>query len=391
MEFTAKRKVLHAAALTAAAVADRKNPNPILTHALIRAAEGAAGVSLTATDLSITVDANISPDNAKVRAAGGVCVPAKLFADILRGLPGDDVSLKLLPNAHIEVKSLKSTYKVLALPEKNYPAMPALTFEWKDVSAALFRGLIASVAHAIGDDETRPQLCGALFLATKGVAAMTATDGHRLARVVKGYGPPGSADLFKGEAFILPRVGLKELVKLLDTVPPASGEEGGPTGFVKLAFNGTVFAAQVGSVRFTMKALDVKFPPWDKVVPEKERRRVIVDREALEAAIGRISIFASGTTRVLRFEVKKEEMVISSDSPELGDGREVVPATFNGPKPVVFGVSAKYLSDAIESTKHWPSGDAEDEGDVVLDIEDELDPIVIKTAAVTCVVMPMRL
>src|SRR5688572_7238868 len=101
-------------------VVQRKNTMPILSHVLLDA--GANGkLTLSATDLDVGVRTERA---CEVTAPGSVTIPARALADMVRELPGPDVTLKRLPNQHVEVKSGRTRAKLMALSAEEFPSLP---------------------------------------------------------------------------------------------------------------------------------------------------------------------------------------------------------------------------------------------------------------------------
>jgi len=84
-------------------------------------------------------------------------------------------------------------------------------------------------------------------------------------------------------------------------------------------------------------------------------------------------------------EFKEDKVSISANNPDLGEAVEEVEAEYKG-KPVTIGFNARYLIDVL--------GVLGDEGDVDIELKDELSPSVIRKAndeGYLYVLMPMRL
>jgi DNA polymerase-3 subunit beta len=84
-------------------------------------------------------------------------------------------------------------------------------------------------------------------------------------------------------------------------------------------------------------------------------------------------------------EFKEDKVSISANNPDLGEAVEEVEAEYKG-KPVTIGFNARYLIDVL--------GVLGDEGDVDIELKDELSPSVIRKANdenYLYVLMPMRL
>ena len=142
----------------------RKNTMPILSHVLVNAVagtDGAGRLTIAATDLDIGVR---SEHPCEVLTAGAVTIPARALADMVRELPGPDVSLKRLPNQHVEVKSGRTRARLLALSADEFPPLPPYhEASFVALDTALLVDMVDKTLYASSQDETRYNLNGVLF------------------------------------------------------------------------------------------------------------------------------------------------------------------------------------------------------------------------------------
>jgi DNA polymerase-3 subunit beta len=120
------------------------------------------------------------------------------------------------------------------------------------------------------------------------------------------------------------------------------------------------------------------------VLPKSHPRRVSVEREALIAALRRVSVVADDRTRPVRLTVVPAAIRLSASSQELGEAEEVLPAEAEG-EELAIGFNARYILDALGPM----DGDR-----VVIELKDALSPGVFRSATDQehlCVIMPMRI
>ena len=99
MEFVVDRNQLLTEVAAAARVSDTKSTQPLLTHLLMRA-RGCGVLSITGTDLQRTVTTECP---AAIKTLGEATVPAQKLLSYLKLLPEGRVTMKLLPNQHIQI------------------------------------------------------------------------------------------------------------------------------------------------------------------------------------------------------------------------------------------------------------------------------------------------
>ena len=146
-------------------------------------------------------------------------------------------------------------------------------------------------------------------------AAMVATDGHRLSYARK----KATLAVKEPQKVLVPRKAITELARLLE------GEEAATYQQVD---NHLVFA--VGGRVLASKMIEGQFPAYDKVLAVSGDKIVKLQREALVAAIRRVSLLSSERSRAIRVGLSSGQLELSASSPDLGEARETVPTEYHG-------------------------------------------------------------
>jgi len=368
MEIKAKRGDFLATLYWTQSIVERRNTMPILGNVMIEAQK--TGIRITATDLEVGVRGSVEGDIVK---EGTVTVNAKKLYEIVREVPIDHIQLKRLDNDWVEIRSGKSVFKIFGMDAKEFPQFPQ--FDSKSLSitpAATVREMIERTIFSVSTDETRYSLNGVYIEQSEGTKVrMVATDGHRLAFEEKQLGSLGL-----GKGVILPRKGLSELKKLLE-----SGEDGA----VSIGFKENMALVSKDNVELFMRLIDGDFPDYTKVIPVGNPNIAKLDHEELLRALRRVSILSSERYKGVKMEFANGKLSISANNPDLGEAVEEIDADYKA-KTVAIGFNARYLLDVLAVL----GGD----GDVEFQLKDELSPSVIRKAGVEgylYVLMPMRL
>jgi len=367
MEFKIEKASLLQGLYLAQGISDRKSTMPILANVLLRT-DGKDKLLVAATDLNVTVTAELP---CKVEKEGGLTVGAKHLHDIVKSLPGESLSLTRTENQYADIKAGKVEYKVVGMSDRDFPKLPNhREVKFHKVDAATLRDMVAKTFFSISTDETRYHLNGVLFESDGHVARMVSTDGHRLSKIERPL--EGGPKLPAG--VIIPRKGLMELRRALES---AQGE-------TELGFhNGHVFV-RVKEVALSVKLIEAQFPPYDQVIPKENEKVAVCPRLGTLEALKRISIMSSDKTWGIKLSLKKGELRIASDNPDLGEAHEELDVSYEG-APISIGFNAKYFIELL----------SEMEGDEIkLELNGELDPGLVRPAEAKGylgVVMPMRI
>ena len=119
MEITVSRQDLVKELTATQSVVERKTTIPILSNFLIEA-EGDR-LNITATDLDQAIRTSTK---VKVKKPGACTIPARKLYDYIKLLPDGDISIKLLENHWVQIRSGRSNTKMVGMARANYPQVP---------------------------------------------------------------------------------------------------------------------------------------------------------------------------------------------------------------------------------------------------------------------------
>lgn len=330
---------------------------------LLEASDGSLRVS--GTDLETAATATVA---AEIREGGRIVVDHRRLLDIARSLASENVRIE----GHVGVVVVtggSARFDLLTTEAHDYPRLPVMApSSMVPIDSAKLRDAITSVACAMGQDESRPNLAGVLLrVSASGGIEAVATDGHRLA-----YAQTGVIDA-DTEAVIVPRRAAIQMARILDTVGSAV-LYGAVAGHVGLA---------MGQCSLVARTIDAKYPDWRQVVPRGDMNSWVLRRDALASALARLSLLAQDRRQMVRLDLAASELKLSVESQERGSGRDSIDVEYDA-SPMAIGVSVAYLRDALAGCR----GD-----EVEMSTRGELTPIVVRSPGdtTTHVVMPMRL
>ncbi|MCC6158781.1 MAG: DNA polymerase III subunit beta [Deltaproteobacteria bacterium] len=372
MEFViAKDEFIHGLSRVQSVI-EKRTTLPILANALLETKGDA--LRITATDLEVGVK---GLHEAKVLDAGSITINAKKLFEIVRELPAGEVAVKVAANNSVEITSGRSRFRILGLPDEEYPILPDYENEkFEEIPASAIADMFEMVSHAVGADETRPYLNG-VFLETgtlgdKSTLRAVATDGHRLAMCEKEL--PEGCGLSVKPGVIVPRKAVAELRKLVE------GEDGNI--LIKVSERNVI--VRKGAVLYIIRLIEGNFPDFSSVIPKNNQRVVTCARDDLHAALRRVAIMAEELGRGVRFSLAKKLLEVSCDNPNLGEAKEELTVGYDG-EEFQIGFNARYFLDALAIIK---------DEDASLSFSDQHSPVLLRApseAGYQEVIMPMRL
>lgn len=341
-----------------------KSSLPILLNILLEATE--ENLVLTTTDLDIGITSKIP---IKPQITGAITIPAKKFSDIIKELPeNEQISISVKKNNLVNIECGKSVFKIMGLPKEEFPQLP----EFKDKDSLTLqqkklRSMLRLTRFAISHDESRYVLNGVLFVIKPTYIRMVATDGRRLAMVEDKMQLPKTLE----RKFIVPTKAVNELDRALS-------EEGD----VKIFFNDNQIFFDMGKTRIVSRLIEGEFPNYEQVIPKEAKDKLITPKDTFLSAVKRAALFTNQDSAAVKMDLSKDKIVISKNTPYLGEARVEVEVEYKG-KEISVGFNPDYLVDLLKNI---------DEEKIAFEVTDPDKPGVVRIGTeYIYVVLPMQI
>lgn len=338
---------------------------PILSNLLLHATKD--GLIVTSSSLETTETVEVG---AKTEREGALCVPAKLFSELVSSLPPDTVTLEEKEGSLLVVcKGVRATVAALAGAEFPPVGVPAGKKETGIDKEELVR-ILSLVLFAAATDEGRPLLTGVKVVAADAGATFAATDGYRLSTYRSGAKLPKDMDI------VVPARALGEVARVCQEekeVKEAALSDAGDGQLV----------VRVGDTDVVTRKIDGEYPNFEKIIPTKHTTRATLDVAALTKAVKSASIFARDSANIVRLHVAKNQLTISANTPQVGENTVDVDAKTEGEEGDV-AFNSRFL---LELLAGFPGEE------LVFEMTGALNPGVFtspKDPAFTHLIMPVR-
>ncbi len=305
----------------------------ILEGVLLDAGEDS--ITLLCTDGSLSIETVLT---AQIKEPGQVVLPGKLFTEIVRKLPGGEVTIKVNENHSASIRCMSFKSNLAGMNAVDFPAMASIEDGARfDFPQNKLRDMISHVVFAIATDESRQILTGCLLEIATGESRLVALDGFRLAmqKMQSSFTLPQGTDHV---STVIPGRVLSELGKvLLDEETPCT-----------LTIGKGHLQANFGNTCLHTVTLAGEYIDYRKILPSSSQTLAKVSRSSLQDAIDRASLMArEGKNNLVRLNISEGNMQISSNA-EMGDVVEDIACDLQG-EPIEIAFNAKYISDVIRN------------------------------------------
>jgi DNA polymerase-3 subunit beta len=187
------------------------------------------------------------------------------------------------------------------------------------------------VVKAASMDDARPILTGVLLAAEEEGLRLVATDSYRMA--IRDI--PGTEILSRDELVLVPS-------RALDVVKRILNEDTELT--VVLGEKEAVF--KIGNISIVTRLIEGEFPNYKGLIPEKNKNKLVINREETLAALQRVKLLAREATpiRLIMTDKKIELLAIEQD---IGQATEIIDGNYSG-EEITVAFNPDYLIDGLE-------------------------------------------
>jgi DNA polymerase-3 subunit beta len=367
MKITTRREALLGQLQTVTRAASTRSAVQALSGVQLLARAGV--IELRATDMEIGLRVPLEGD---VVREGAIVLPARLVVDVVRALPGNEVTLELRPSEQdVEIVAGAATFHIRTLRSEDFPPFPDLEGDGRiDIPGQAFVETVLKVARSASRDETRPVLTGILVSASGDELRMVATDSYRLSVKETRLESPLEGSF---EANV-PARALQELTRIVQ-------HETADRLAVSVRANQVVFEA--GGVVLSSRLIDGQFPNYRQLLPDAYEHELQLAGPEIAEVVRRISLLAQKNAP-LRLSFTEGELTVSARTPDVGEASETMPVPFRG-EPLEIGFNPEFLRDGLEAVES---------GDLMLKLISPLRPGLIQAADASgfqYLLMPIRL
>lgn len=307
-----------------------KNTMPILNGILIVAEND--HIVMRATDLDIAVQCAVPADVAEEGQL--VIADGKRFIDIVRQLPNNNINISLINDCDININYGISSINVKGFEADQFPQLPDMQGDISGtMPGAVFARVTKQTSIAAANDDIQPILTGIMLDIMGANINFVATDFHRLT-MSQTVWQTGNTQNTK---VIVPVKTMLEAANLADA------EEN-----VEITISRSNICFAIGSTIIISRLISGQFPDYRSIIPKDEQlvHRIFVDKNLLNSSLKRASILSKDANNTVRLEFKPEQIVMTANTSEIGNIREIIPANITG-SDLLVGYNLKYILDFL--------------------------------------------
>lgn len=305
-----------------------KTTMPILECVVIDAKDNE--IKLIANDLQIGIETIIEGN---IENAGSVAVAAKVFFEIIRKLPNDEVHIDVDENFHMNIKCGKAKFSIAASSTDEFPFLPTIV---KDnnviISQFTLKDIIRQTVFSISDNENAKVMTGELFEIHGNELKVISLDGHRISiRKVN------LKESYDDVSVIIPGKTLIEISKIIN---------GGIDDEVSIFFTEKHVLFEFEKTIVLSRLIEGEYYKIDKMLSNDYETKITVNKKQMLECIDRTTLLLKESEKKpVIIDVKDDHMGFAINS-SVGSMDEDIDAAKEG-KDILIGFNPRFLMDAL--------------------------------------------
>ena len=300
-----------------------KTTMPILECILIDATNDI--IRLTANDMELGIQTDIEGE---ILDRGMIAIDAKIFSEIVRKLPDNEVTIETDDNLQVMAK-----FNLSGKPGEEFSYLPVIEKDESiEISQFTLKEIIRQTIFSIADTESNKLMTGELFEIRNNVLRVISLDGHRISiRKIE------LKDEVTDRKLIVPGKTLIEISKIL------SGEA---ESMVNISYSNNHIVFEFNNTVVVSRLIEGEYFKVDQMLSSDYDTKVRINKRELLDCIDRATLLVKeGDKKPIIINIGDEVMELRIKS-QIGSMNEEIFINKEG-KDLLIGFNPKFLIDAL--------------------------------------------
>ena len=305
-----------------------KTTMSILECVLIDASAGI--IKLTANDMELGIETIIEGE---IIEKGIIALEAKLFSDIVRKLPDNDIIIETKENYQVTISCEKAKFNLSGISGEDFTYLPFIEKDdYITVSQFTLKNVIQQTIFSIADNETNKLMTGELFEINGSELKVVALDGHRIAiRKID------LKDNYNTQKVIVPGKTLNDISKIL------SGEADKD---VNIYFTKNHIVFEFDNTVVVSRLIEGEYFRIEQMLSNDYETKFSINKREFIECIDRATLLVKeGDKKPIVINIKDGTMELKISS-YMGSMNEEIDIEKEG-KDILIGFNPKFLLDAL--------------------------------------------
>lgn len=306
-----------------------KSTMPILECIIIES--NSSGITLIANDMELGIKTKVKGNMIE---EGMVALNAKVFSEIVRRLPENEINISSDDNYMTEIVCEKAKFSIAGRSGEEFPLLPEVERKSSiTLSQFTLKEVISQTVFSISDNENNKIMTGELFDIKKNELRVISLDGHRISiRKIR------MKEEYEDKKIIIPGKTLNEISKIL------SGEA---SALVNIFFTDKHALFEFDDTVVVTRLIEGEYYRIDQMLSSDYETKVTINKKELLSCIERASLLIRDTDKkpiIIRIGDNNFEININT---AIGSMKEDIDIVMEG-KDIVIGFNPKFLTEALK-------------------------------------------
>lgn len=307
-----------------------KTTMPILECILIDATTDI--IKFTANDMELGIQTEVEGE---IIDRGMIAIDAKIFSEIVRKLPENDVTITTDDNLQTTIVCEKAVFDISGKPGEEFSYLPAIEKEDSiTISQFTLKEVIRQTIFSISDMESNKLMTGELFEINNSMLRVVSLDGHRISirRIAL-------KDEVNNKKLIVPGKTLIEISKIL------SGEA---ESMVNISYTNNHIVFEFDQTIVVSRLIEGEYFKIDQMLSNDYETKVRINKKELLSCIDRATLLVKeGDKKPIIINIDDEIMELKIRS-QIGSMNEEIYINKKG-KNLMIGFNPRFLLDALRN------------------------------------------
>lgn len=306
-----------------------KTTMPILECILIDAS--ASEIKFTTNDMELGIETKVK---GIIEEKGIIALDAKIFSDIIRKLPDNDVTIQTDANLNTTITCEKAKFTIPGKSGEDFAYLPVIEKnEGIELSQFTLKEVIRQTIFSIAANENNKLMTGELFEIKNNILKVVSLDGHRIAiRKIE------LKDSYSDKKVVVPGKTLNEISKIL------SGEV---EDIVQIFFTNNHIVFEFDDTVVVSRLIEGEYFRIDQMLSSDYETKVSINKREFLDCIDRATLFVKESDKKpIIINIEDESMQLNINS-QIGSMKEDIDIEKEG-KDIMIGFNPKFLIDALK-------------------------------------------
>ena len=287
-------------------------------------------IKFTANDMELGIETKVEGD---IIEKGIIALDAKIFSEIIRKLPDNDVVIETDENYKTLITCEKAKFTIIGKSGDDFSYLPMIEKTSSiTVSQYTLKEVIRQTIFSIADNDNNKMMTGELFEINNSELKVVSLDGHRISiRKIE------LKDNYENKKVIVPGKTLNEISKIL------SGEA---EDMVSIFFTDKHILFEFDNTTVVSRLIEGEYFKIDQMLSNDYATKVKINKKEFLSCIDRATLLIKeGDKKPIIINITDGSMELKINS-VVGSMDETIDITKDG-KDILIGFNPKFLIDAL--------------------------------------------